>query len=806
MDRTGDNDMLTMVERFSGPALEIMAGAKTAASHIPPLWALDATVAVNPYVGQAGELLQMAAARLARVAGVRTVAERAHFKAKFDAHELSVADLEAGLAEVPDLKASVEDLIVAMSKDVPAPKTLPTIADLAEEVSDINWPDFVAERIGHWASGHYDAGQALWPAPKTRVWLSWRSFAQRDLTPEIFGLSGFASRVASMSMSARGALTKCAEDMHITAAASESYFHTLLMRLGGWAQLASGEAFRANLKGESNNDITDLLTAKLVFEAALLARYEDKIGNKWKEVLAAHAEPFAPSEDDLIDAALQSAADHAAARALDETLAQPAIHSSETPDVQAAFCIDVRSEVFRRALEASGNGIEPIGFAGFFGIAAAHKAFASDVQEVRGPVLINPGAVTAATDPDDADTLTRVARRVTRAWGRFRLAAVSSFAFVEATGPIYLGKLVRDSLGQKGPSLGKEPAPALPADISLEDRIGMAAAILSGMSLKSGFARLILLAGHGAGVVNNPHASALQCGACGGHAGDVNARLVALLLNETEVRAGLVAKGIDMPDDTLFVAGLHDTVTDEVMLFEQDLPKGHAHKADLANLKGALKLAAKATRSERAGRLPRADTASAIIDRASDWSETRPEWGLAGCSAFIAAPRGRTAGRSLKGRSFLHSYNWQEDEGFGVLELILTAPVVVASWISLQYYGSSVAPDAFGAGNKLLHNVTGGIGVIEGNGGVLRGGLPWQSVHDGEKFMHDPLRLSVAIEAPREAISEILGRHEGVAALFDNGWLKLFAMDEEGRLAWRYTGGGTWASMRDGAPKSIAAE
>lgn len=139
--------------------------------------------------------------------------------------------------------------------------------------------------------------------------------------------------------------------------------------------------------------------------------------------------------------------------------------------------------------------------------------------------------------------------------------------------------------------------------------------------------------------------------------------------------------------------------------------------------------------------------------------------------------------------------------------MILTAPVVVASWISLQYYGSSVAPDVFGAGNKLLHNVTGGIGVVEGNGGVLRGGLPWQSVHDGEGFMHDPLRLSVAIEAPREAITEVLRRHAGVAALFDNGWLKLFAMDDEGRLGWRYTGGGTWMSLRgDQTAARIAAE
>jgi uncharacterized protein YbcC (UPF0753/DUF2309 family) len=149
----------------------------------------------------------------------------------------------------------------------------------------------------------------------------------------------------------------------------------------------------------------------------------------------------------------------------------------------------------------------------------------------------------------------------------------------------------------------------------------------------------------------------------------------------------------------------------------------------------------------------------------------------------------------LQGRAFLHDYDWKQDKDFGVLELIMTAPVVVASWISLQYYGSTVAPDAFGAGNKLLHNVTGGIGVVEGNGGTLRAGLPWQSVHDGEGYAHDPLRLSVCIEAPREAMTEILKRHDGVRELFDNRWLHLFALDATGRMAWRYNGDLTWVEM-----------
>ena len=170
----------------------------------------------------------------------------------------------------------------------------------------------------------------------------------------------------------------------------------------------------------------------------------------------------------------------------------------------------------------------------------------------------------------------------------------------------------------------------------------------------------------------------------------------------------------------------------------------------------------------------------------------RPEWALAGCNSFIAAPRARTSGKNLAGRAFLHDYQWKPDRDFGILELILTAPVVVASWISLQYYGSTVAPEVFGGGNKLLHNVVGGIGVVEGSGGVMRAGLPWQSVHDGERYVHEPLRMSVCIEAPREAMTDILARHPAVRALFDNHWLHLFALDDAGRMAWRYSGDLDW--------------
>jgi hypothetical protein len=126
-----------------------------------------------------------------------------------------------------------------------------------------------------------------------------------------------------------------------------------------------------------------------------------------------------------------------------------------------------------------------------------------------------------------------------------------------------------------------------------------------------------------------------------------------------------------------------------------------------------------------------------------------------------------------------------------VLELIMTAPVVVAHWINLQYFASTVEPRRFGSGNKVLHNVVGGrLGVFEGNGGDLRIGLPLQSVHDGLRWMHEPLRLSVFIAAPREALERVIARHEVVRNLVANRWIHLFRFGEEGEIEQRVDG--TW--------------
>lgn len=776
--------------------------ADRAARAVPPLWPLASSVAVNPFLGQTGESLAMAGARLARVGGIAVTMPRRWYNDKIAIGAISDEDLFAAWTQASAhlRPADLAALKAAATLDVPKPQALPTIADLAADVSGIDWPGLIAERFGAWAAGYFDKGQALWAAPNGKgAYAAWQDMATHDLTPEITGLTGFAHHVSDAPDSAITLIARVAHRLGLRYVASETYFHQLLLTLGGWAQYARYELWQAELTGGSDKTITDFLAIRLIWEEALFLRYCPQIADKWASAKAEHAATVEATPDLVTDTILQEAAERSAQRALAKTLAKPSQKTNQnSPLLQAAFCIDVRSEVFRRALETLNPQIQTLGFAGFFGLTTAHRRFASDIEELRLPVLLNPTIRSYAGTPDvaAADQSARVKARATRAWGQFKLAAVSSFAFVEATGPIYVSKLLSDALGLHGAPAPSDPAPRLDPALNLETRTTAAETVLRAMSLTTGFARLVLLAGHGANVVNNPHASGLHCGACGGYSGEVNARLLAALLNDPEVRAGLVPNGIEIPADTLFLAALHDTTTDQVTLYAEDHPSD-AHQKDISQTRAWLAAAGKLARGERALRLPRVGHESAVTKRSRDWAETRPEWALAGCKAFIAAPRTRTAGRSLEGRAFLHDYDWKQDKSFGVLELILTAPVVVASWISLQYYGSTVAPHVFGGGNKLLHNVTGGIGVVEGNGGLLRAGLPWQSVHDGEAYAHEPLRLSVCIEAPRQAISDVLSRHDNVRSLFDNGWLHLFALDEEGRMAWRYAGDLQWTAMNN---------
>ncbi|MDQ3034166.1 MAG: DUF2309 domain-containing protein, partial [Myxococcota bacterium] len=313
---------------------------------------------------------------------------------------------------------------------------------------------------------------------------------------------------------------------------------------------------------------------------------------------------------------------------------------------------------------------------------------------------------------------------------------------------------------------------------TLEERIARVAATLESIGLTSGVAPIVVALGHGASSVNNPHRSAYDCGACGGDGGGPNARAFAAMANDPEVRVGLCARGIEIPDGTWFIGGLHDTTTDAIELFDLDLVPGPLHR-ELTALREALDSARALSAHERCRRFEHAtgatDPGAALAhveERAVDLSQARPELGHATIAWCFVGRRALTRGLFLDRRAFLISYDPAADPQGETLERILAAAMPVGAGISLEYFFSSVDPDAWGSGTKLPHNLAALLGVMEGTSGDLRTGLPRQMTE-----IHEPQRLLCVIEATPATIMAIAARQPGVAELVQNGWVSLACVD-----------------------------
>jgi uncharacterized protein len=760
---------------------------------IPPLWPLKHFVAVNPFVGMLDQPFAEACARVATVTGSLPLLSSAGYRELWQRGEITQADLD----EVSDGDWSPIQLLNLLASDGPAAlRPVQTFADFLDEHSPhSHWSTLVVEEISKWCGVTFDENQTTWRSPwlDEGLYAGWKSAARLDRNPEACGLRHFRQFVAGLPDDATGCIYACLDQLSPSVDPAH-FMHRQLITISGWAGYVQYRVREDSMRGRANDSLRDLLAIRLAFDAGLHAAFgeDPEVAKAWRELAPPVVDP------NWIEGLIrwQRAYELGHQRSLARLLVLPDRPAAKIrPPAQAVFCIDVRSELLRRHLEEALPGLQSIGFAGFFGFPVAHETTPGESTS-RCPVLLVPPVTSCeALDPSEMET-TRNARARSDAWRAIQNSAASCFSFVETLGLGFIGTLNRPT-APAVPACGPvRPSSRLRDSASPEVRASMAEGALRNMSLTSNFARLVLLCGHGSQSANNPFASGLDCGACGGHAGDVNARIAADALNDPDVREVLRSRGIDLPADTWFVAGIHNTTTDQVsFLDEAEVPE--SHRPDLGALRAALGKAGRATRRERAPRLledPDADNdpIGAFLRRAADISELRPEWALANNAAFVAAPRTRTAGHNLEGRVFLHDYDESADPEGRVLTLILCAPVVVASWINLQYYASRVNPDHLGSGNKSLHNVLGGIGVVEGNGGDLRTGLPLQSLHDGERFVHEPRRLSVFLQAGTDRIDAVLRDHPSVKELFDHGWIHLFALGE--KRCERYTPEG-WSPM-----------
>lgn len=803
---------------------------------IPPLWPLQHFVAVNPFMGLLDKPFEDACERISRVGHGDILMPADFYLAQIKQGKISDTDLAQALALTGhSLSVEQSKTLLLDARDQQSKAALLSLADFIDKQRGTHWAAFVTEEISKCCAAYFDQGQAAWRMPWRRLPLfnAWKRSALFDRSPEIAGLHGFRRRVSELAEMPMRAIEQVLHTLELPAGNLEDFLHRQLMSIAGWSAWVQHQQRAANAEDQKADALQQLLAIRLIYDYVLLMEIasEDEL-EAWRETLRTNTETQKQERQRLeILGLFQWAYEISRQRELLAKLTQPAAHVAATslrPSLQAVFCIDVRSEVYRRALESVAQHAETLGFAGFFGFPIEYIPLGHHHGQAQCPVLIKPQfRIRESVSDASIDEMQRILhkrwqhKRLKKLWKAFKSSAVSCFSYVEIAGLSFGLKLCTDSLGTTrpagkpgtagidsnvveriGPMINRQRgrltahSPVIETGIGLSDRIELAAKALRGMGLTDRFARLVLFCGHGSSTVNNPYASALDCGACGGHSGEANARVAAAVLNDRDVRAGLAKQGLSIPKDTWFIGAQHNTTTDEVQLFDLDKVP-HAFYDELQRLQVWLAEASRLARAERAAGLglaqtPMSELERAVKQRSHDWAQVRPEWGLAGNSAFIVAPRTRTQHTQLGGRVFLHNYEHQHDPDGTLLEVIMTAPMVVASWINLQYFASTVNNSLFGSGNKVLHNVVGTFGVLEGNGGDLRVGLPWQSLHDGKDWRHEPVRLTVLVEAPAGAIEGILARHAEVRNLFEHHWLHLFRIESSDGSYHRYLGQGQW--------------
>ncbi len=778
--------------------------AREAIDRLPPLWPLSNFVAVNPFLGFSQHDFLETALLLKKIDGISLSMPPSFYRERYQSGLITKEDLEQALEEHREHHFSLEEALAGLHEDQwnvenATSKLYPSA--YLDSVRKTRWKLFITEEISKWSAAYFDRGQAFWSFPwKTMpLFKAWREAALRDAHPQIVGMKNWPALVASLPDDPLLLITEVSSQMGIKFAEATDIFYALLSSVAGWAGHLQFLAHESKLKGEHSSMLQDLLAIRLLYEMALWSMLNQQ--EKREQFVS-------PSMSDHDRARLslgllwQRTHEIALRRELFLKVQKHAasVPFIQEPALQAVFCIDVRSEVYRRALENVSSDIQTLGFAGFFGFPVASTPVGSTHVHAQCPVLLTPVATIAEQHPKKSREVLEASQKIKSAWRAFKSSAVSSFIFVEVCGFGFLWKMWKDSFLHSPPSSSSCCNSKVDINnIPLETQVSMAAGALKHMGFhQCKPASLILLCAHGSSSKNNPYASSLDCGACGGHSGEVNAKVAAVILNSPNVREKLSARGISIPPTTWFLAGVHNTTTEKVTLFQTELAPP-SHQQEIKKLRHSLDQATHIAQEERAPslRLSKKTTSLSkkIQKKSNDWSEVRPEWGLAGNYAFIAASRRHTRGLNLEGRVFLHDYDYQIDDNETTLELILSAPVVVASWINLQYFASTLDHQHFGSGDKTLHNMVGLLAVVEGNGGDIKRGLPFQSLHDGQRWRHDPIRLHVCVEAPREAIDRVLKKHSSVAELVSNHWIYLFAANHHFKNLEQSDGQGGWIAL-----------
>ena len=763
--------------------------ASEACDSVAPNFPLDKMIAVNPFWKLIDAPFQNVSARVHALTGINAIMPASHWLDLYKEGAISDDAIKHSM-DLYGINLDKEAFLSTLADDAQSPP-LPLLTkhfDAYRGANEMTWEEECTFQISQFCAAYFQHESPLVQiegnSPADTLYKSWLNGLKHDTGISVLmNTKSLKGIFKSLPDNVEAILGESADELGYDPVRAKDYFYALIMSINGWASYV---AYRTWLK--DSNEMQGLLAIRLAWELIIHRYYQahdqqkgQQVSIRWQYLLKQLPARIAQHKDkELALWVMMYAYEYEQQQRLQSKLITSSPAPQLTPDVQAIFCIDVRSEVIRRILELKSPTIKTMGFAGFFGMPAAYAPAHTDAQRPQLPGLLLPQLTVQEKDaiPHRAESIQQRA-----IWHKWSKSPLGSFSMVESAGWWYAFKLLKNTLL---PSSKENPVNSLShhreweisnkqGQLGIDDKVALASGALKMMGITK-FSQTVLLVGHGSKSRNNLHAAGLDCGACGGQSGEINVRVLAQLLNDDDVRKNLISMGYKIAGNTRFIPALHNTTTDDIECFDTQVPekiknllieaKHQAQKERAKHYSKSLPFESDKKRDQR------------FQHRACDWSQVQPEWGLAGNASFIIGPRERTRGLDLEGQSFLHDYIWQTDKDSSVLETLMTAPMIVTNWINSQYNASVADNKKLGSGNKVLHNALfNNIGVFEGNSGDLRIGLSKQSLHNGESWVHHPQRLSIYIVAPSRKILQIVQKHKMLQDLINNDWLYLFSWE-----------------------------
>ena len=656
---------------------------------------------------------------------------------------------------------------------------------------------------------YLDQGISLWSFPSAGD----QGFLAAIKTLESNGFSSFfkTSKARKLLLQNQCTIPQLLKLVVGKAAYYEQYLFDQQFSHQGWSGIVAAiEDNPEALLDRRAISLQDLITFELLLEIDAL---ESQLGRNWSPLCDRIQQPplelFAEVDTTEIQEVFALWQDAFEWDYYDQVLAglaeAPGHTSSDSlaKSFQAIFCIDERECSLRRHIENVDPRCETLGAPGFFGVEFFFQPENGQFYEKLCPAPVTPkylikefGASkhrkhewlytrqTHTLLPGFALTLGLGIWAGIRTFSnlfRPKMSPAISNAFA------HMNEAAQLSIEHKG-EVDQENG--LQIGFTVEEMTARVEAQLRGMGLIKNFAPIVYVIAHGSSSANNPHHGAHDCGACSGRPGSVNARVFAFMANHPEVRSRLLDKGIEIPDSTQFVGGLHDTAADEIRFFDTKILHAQntaLHQQHALDFEHALDMNAK-ERSRRFAsinsKMPIKKIRKAIKDRSVSLFEPRPELGHGTNTLCIVGRRDLTKGLFLDRRAFLNSYDYRSDLNGDLLPGIMRPLGPVCGGINLEYYFSRVDNYRLGAGTKLPHNVMGLFGVANSSDGDLRPGLPVQMIE-----VHDPVRLLIIVEHFPEVVLKTIQSAPEMYEWYINEWVHLVAIHPESKQFYSFQNG-----------------